>query len=83
MLDHAENLKSLIHDAPAYAAALDALTASAPRRQAIAALVKELTGIAPRPDATLKGMFRTLERFGQAERRHEARAEVSPRVMPA
>jgi hypothetical protein len=69
--------------ASAYAAALAALKDAKPAKAELFRIVKELTRIDPGTRATVKDLYRRIEQYGASERRHEARAEVSRRVIPA
>ena len=79
----ADNLKAAIMNVGEYRAVLAALKASQPTKAELAAIVEELTGIKPASSATVRDLFRAIERHGASERRHEARAKISRRIMPA
>ena len=78
-----ENLKASVLNVSEYRAALAALKASQPTKAELAAIVEELTGIKAASSATIRDLFREIERHGASERRHAARAKVSRRVLPA
>ena len=77
------NLKASVLNVSEYRAALAALKASQPTKAELAAIVEELTGIKAASSATIRDLFRAIERHGASERRHAARAKVSRRVLPA
>ena len=77
------NLKASIMNVGEYRAVLAALKASQPTKAELAAIVEELTGIKAASSATIRDLFRAIERHGASERRHAARAKVSRRVLPA
>ena len=77
------NLKASIMNMGEYRAVLAALKASQPTKAELAAIVEELTGIKAASSATIRGLFRAIERHGASERRRAARAKVSRRVLPA
>ena len=76
------NLKASIMNMGEYRAVLAALKASQPTKAELAAIVEELTGIKAASSATIRDLFRAIERHGASERRHEARAKPSRRIMP-
>jgi len=75
------NVEASIMNVGEYRAVLAALKASQPMKAELAAIVEELTGIKPASSATVRDLFRAIERHGASERR--ARAKVSRRIMPA
>jgi chromosome condensin MukBEF ATPase and DNA-binding subunit MukB len=77
------NLKASIMNVGEYRAVLAALKASQPTKAELAAIVEELTGIKAASSATVRDLYRSLELYGQSERRREARAKISRRIMPA
>jgi DNA-binding transcriptional regulator YbjK len=77
-----ENLKASVLNVSEYRAALAALKAGQPTKAELAAIVEELTGIKAASSATVRDLYRNLERHGANERRHEARAKISRRIMP-
>ena len=77
------NLKASIMNVGEYRAILAALKASQPTKAELAAIVEELTGIKAASSATIRDLFRAIERHGASERRHESRAKISRRIMPA
>jgi hypothetical protein len=83
MIMHTENLKASILNEGAFAAAVLALKEAKPVKAELVRIVEELTGIKPASKATVKELFRYIESHGASERRHEARAEVSRRIIPA
>ena len=76
-MDHAEKLKQTVMNEGAYAAAVHNLKDSKPAKGELVQIVKDLTGLPVRTSTTVKELYRQIERHGAAERRHEARAEVS------
>jgi DNA-binding transcriptional regulator YbjK len=80
---HADNLKASILNVGEYRTVLAALKASQPTKAELAAIVEELTGVKPASSATIRDLYRALERHGASERRQEARAKISRRIMPA
>ena len=79
---YAANLKASIMNVGEFRAVLAALKASQPTKSELAAIVEELTGIKAASNATIRDLFRAIERHGASERRHEARAKISRRIMP-
>ena len=80
---HADNLKAAIMNVGEYRAALAALKASQPTKAELARIVEELTGIKAASSATVRDLYRSLERHGASERTKEARTKISRRIMPA
>jgi hypothetical protein len=80
---HADNLKASILNVGEYRTVLAALKASQPTKAELAAIVEELTGFKAASSATIRDLFREIERHGASERRHAARAKVSRRMIPA
>ena len=78
-----ENLKASVLNVSEYRAALAALKASQPTKAELAAIVEELTGVKAASSATVRDLFRSLELYGQSERRREARAKISRRGLLA
>jgi hypothetical protein len=83
MTMHADNLKASIMNVGEYRAALAALKASQPTKMELTRIVEELTGVKAASSATIRDLYRSLELYGQNERRREARAKISRRIMPA
>jgi hypothetical protein len=82
MIMHTENLKASILNEGAFAAAVLALKEAKPSKAELVRIVEDLTGIKPASKATVKELYRYIESHGASERRHEARAEISRRMMP-
>jgi hypothetical protein len=80
---HADNLKAAIMNVGEYRAVLAALKAIQPTKAELAAIVEELTGVKAASSATVRDLYRSLELYGQSERRREARAKISRRGLLA
>lgn len=82
MKNHIAQLKASVQNESAYQLAIENLKATKPNRATLVAICEALTVLPNRSGATKTELFHTLVWHGNSERRHEARAEVSRRIMP-